>query len=89
MEKQEHEVTLHAITKVDFNATCFDARERALLNFVRRTVVDVDVDDATWEGARAAFSEREIVELLLVSGFYRTMCTIMRTARLPIEPATS
>jgi alkylhydroperoxidase family enzyme len=59
-----------ALEQDDDEATCFDAREKAALRFTREVVVEVRASEASLAEARKHLSEREIVELILMCGFY-------------------
>lgn len=46
------------------NTKCFSPRETTLLRFVEAVIEGPEVQQALWEETRAAFSDREIVELI-------------------------
>ena len=74
-----------ALGKGDDSATCFDAREKAALRFTREVVVDVRASDAALSDARKHLSEREIVELILMAGFYTTLARLTETLGVETE----
>jgi alkylhydroperoxidase family enzyme len=41
---------------------------------------------ATWAALERAFSPAELVELILVSGFWRMMAGFLKTAKIPLDP---
>jgi alkylhydroperoxidase family enzyme len=59
-----------ALADGDDEARCFDAREKAALRFTREVVIDVGASEATVAEARKHLCEREMVELILMAGFY-------------------
>src|SRR5690349_21562267 len=59
-----------ALEKGDDQAACFDAREKAALRFTREVVVDVAASQAALSSVREHLSDREVVELILMAGFY-------------------
>ena len=67
--------------------TGFDAADRTVLRFAREALVLADVSDEAWDAAAALHTPRALTELLVIVGFYRLMCTVMRSARLPTDPA--
>ena len=67
-------------------ATCFDAREQASLRFTREVVVDVGASPATLAEIRKHLSEREVVELILMSGFYITLARLTETLGVENDP---
>lgn len=62
----------------------FTAREQLALAFVDEVIQTPQLSDALFERMRRLFSSREIVELLLVVGWYWTVGRLMTT--LDIEP---
>jgi alkylhydroperoxidase family enzyme len=79
------EAQIAALAKGDDGAACFDAREKAALRFTREVVVDVRASDAALSGAREHLSEREIVELILMAGFYTTLARLTETLGVETE----
>lgn len=65
---------------------CWPAAERALLAVADQLLDRCDVDDATWAAARGHLSEEALLEVLLLVGFYRTVSSLTRALRLPLEP---
>jgi|SRR5689334_5743523 alkylhydroperoxidase family enzyme len=60
-------------------ADCFNAGEKAALRFTREVVVDGRGSLDTVNAARQHLSEREIVELILMSGFYCMLARLTET----------
>jgi alkylhydroperoxidase family enzyme len=75
-----------ALDKEDDQAACFDAREKAALRFTREVVVDVRASPATLAEARKHLSERVIVELILMAGFYTTLARLTETLGVETDP---
>ena len=77
---------LHAVKLVgDDGAACFDAREKSALRFTREVVVDVRASDAALADVRKHLSNREIVELILMTGFYTTLARLTETLGVETE----
>jgi len=74
-----------ALGKGDDGAACFDAREKSALRFTREVVVDVRASDATLADVRKHLSNREIVELILMAGFYTTLARLTETLGVETE----
>ena len=74
-----------ALGKGDDDAACFDAREKSALRFTREVVVDVRASDATLADVRKHLSNREIVELILMAGFYTTLARLTETLGVETE----
>ncbi len=64
----------------------FSARERAALAFVDASTRQVEVSDAVFEELRRHFSERQIVELTVLTGAYNMHTRMCRA--LHIDPQT-
>ena len=45
-----------------------------------------EVTPVTWAALERAFSPAELVELILVSGFWRMMAGFLKTAKIPLDP---
>jgi alkylhydroperoxidase family enzyme len=70
-----------AIKRGDFDARVFDERDRAVLNFAAAVVTRPQVDEEIFDAVRAHLTDREIVELLQVAGYYWTIsriCTVLQ-----------
>jgi alkylhydroperoxidase family enzyme len=67
-------------------AACFDARERAALGFTREVVVDGRTSEPTLAEARRHLSEREIVELIVLAGFYTMLARLTETLGVEADP---
>jgi len=67
-------------------AGCFSEAEKAALRFTREVVVDVGASEASLAEVRKHLSEREIVELILVAGFYIMLARLTETLDIPNDP---
>ena len=45
-----------------------------------------DVDDALWTDLQAAFADDQLVELVMLAGFYHSVSFTLRAFRVPLEP---
>lgn len=80
------EAQIAALGKGDDGAACFDAREKAALRFTREVVVDVRASEAALTDVRRHLSEREIVELILMAGFYIALARLTETLGVETDP---
>jgi alkylhydroperoxidase family enzyme len=65
---------------------CWDSeRERLLLRLVDELHETSDVSDELWERLRPEFSEAQLLDLLLLSGWYHAISFTARGARVPLE----
>ena len=74
-----------ALDKGDDGAACFNAREKAALRFTREVVVDVRASEAALGEARKHLSDREVVELILMSGFYIMLARLTESLGVETE----
>jgi alkylhydroperoxidase family enzyme len=65
----------------DYASPALSEHDRAIIQFAAEIVARPQVTDATFSSARKFLSEREVVELLHVCGYYWTfsrMCTVLQ-----------
>ncbi|MGI9520883.1 MAG: carboxymuconolactone decarboxylase family protein [Hyphomicrobiaceae bacterium] len=77
---------IDALESGDDTAACFNEREKSCLKLTREVVVNVQAGEATVEAARAHISEREIVELILMIGYYIMLARITETLGVEEDP---
>ena len=75
-----------ALEDDDDAAACFDEREKAALQLTREVVLDVRASEETLAQARRHLPDREIVELILMAGFYITLARLTETLGVETEP---
>ncbi|MEV0351219.1 carboxymuconolactone decarboxylase family protein [Nonomuraea sp. NPDC050680] len=71
-----------------FDNEVFDDAERALLAFGKQVIEAVRVEESVFTEVRRHFSEREIVEAILVIGFYMTMARLTEVTETDLDPAS-
>lgn len=76
-----------ALRKNDGADFCFSASERAALRFTREVVMDVRASEATLAAARTHFSDREIVELIVLAGFYTMLARLTESLDVETDPS--
>jgi alkylhydroperoxidase family enzyme len=74
-----------ALGRGDDGANCFDAREKAALRFTREVVLDVRASEAALAEARKHLSDREVVELILMAGFYVMLARLTESLGVETE----
>jgi alkylhydroperoxidase family enzyme len=67
-------------------SACFDEAQKAALWLTREVVANVRASETTVAAARQHLSEREIVELILVAGFYIMLARLTETLDIPNDP---
>lgn len=70
----------------DDMAACFSAVERAALRFTRELVKDGKGSPAALAEVRLHLSEREVVELILMTGFYVMLARLTETLGVENDP---
>merc|ERR1719160_2080201 len=65
----------------------WDDGDRALVSFVDELLHTVTVSDETFDKTARHFSNREIVELTMIPGFYRMLAGYVNVMRIPHEEA--
>lgn len=64
----------------------FDDRQKLAIRVTDEVIANVRMAEATFEAAKAAFSHRELVELLLTIGFYAMIAGLLENLQVEIEP---
>jgi alkylhydroperoxidase family enzyme len=59
--------------------------DRILLRFVDELYELDDVTDETWEALRGHYGSAELVELLVLAGYYRMVAAFLRAMRVQLE----
>jgi len=79
------EAQVAALARGDDAAPCFDACEKAALRFTREVVVDVKASQAALDEVRRHLSDREVVELILMAGFYIMLARLTESLGVETE----
>ena len=64
----------------------WDGRDRLLVQLVDVLHERADVPDALWDALATEWSEAQLLELLVLAGFYHVICYVANAARVPLEP---
>lgn len=67
------------------DARGWSERERVLLRAIDALNRTQDIDDATWRAMRAQLSEKECLEVLMLSGLYESLATTLLTLRVQVD----
>lgn len=70
-------------------AACWSLAERALLTVVEALHARATLTDAEFAALRAYYDEDQVLEVLLLCGFYRTVAYVANGLDLPLEPAAA
>jgi alkylhydroperoxidase family enzyme len=71
------------------DAACWSEEDAALIGLADALHERASLDAAEWAGLRARFSEAQILEALMVCGFYRTVSYLANGLDLPLEPGAA
>lgn len=61
-------------------------KDRAILRLAEELHQTCNVGDEAWEIVRKHFSDKEIIEMLMMAGFYREIAYLYNTMRVPLMP---
>jgi len=74
-----------ALERDDPGASCFDERDRVVLQLVDELLVGPRASDATLAATRRYFSDREVCEAVLTVGFYMMVARFLETTGVDLE----
>ena len=69
----------------DHEDPIWSAREALLIRLADTLATSTHLDDGLWQSLRTEFSEEALLELLLLTGFYRTVSTLTNSLELGLE----
>ncbi|TXL70721.1 carboxymuconolactone decarboxylase family protein [Vineibacter terrae] len=75
----------HATVHGDADAACWSDDERAAIRLADALHDGAAIPDDVWAALRAHFSDAQILELIALCGFYRTVSYFCTGLRLPLE----
>lgn len=76
-----------ALERDDLAAACFDDAQRAGLRLVTEVARDVRASDATFAAAAAHFDGRQLVELIITTGYYRMLAGMLESCAVDWDEA--
>jgi AhpD family alkylhydroperoxidase len=63
----------------------WDDRDRCLIGFVDESMTHLEVTDSTWDLVARSHSEEQMMELVILIGFYQMLAVFLKTTRVPSE----
>lgn len=72
--------------KLESLADLFTPREKTLLLFIEAVIDGPEVADELWAKAKTEFSDREVVEMITLQGFYYTFSRLTTVLNVELEP---
>ncbi|MBV9836046.1 MAG: carboxymuconolactone decarboxylase family protein [Alphaproteobacteria bacterium] len=79
------EAQIQALATDGADAAVWSEEERLLIRAVDALHDTIDIPDALWSALAATFSHEQILEVVALCGFYRTVAYFCRALRLPTE----
>ncbi len=79
------EAQIQALATDSADAAVWSEEERLLIRAVDALHDTIDIPDALWSALAAKFSREQILEVIALCGFYRTVAYYCRALRLPTE----
>lgn len=76
---------IEATARLSTDDPCWSETDRLLLQLVDEFEESVDVSDALWSKLVSRWTQAQVLELLLVTGFYRYVSFTARATRTPLE----
>jgi alkylhydroperoxidase family enzyme len=67
-------------------APCWTERERLIVRLVDQLHEAATVDDGLWAELARAFHDEQLIELIMLTGFYHMVSFVANAMRLPPEP---
>lgn len=68
------------------SAASWDERERAILRAMEDLHFDSMICDETWSMLEKLFNDRQLIELIVLAGQYKTVAYLQNSLRLPLTP---
>ncbi len=76
---------LTAIKAGDPSSPVLDEQQSAVLAFVNEVVLNVRPSDEALAGVRAFLSDSEVIDLVMVTGNYMTVCRFLETTGIEVD----
>jgi alkylhydroperoxidase family enzyme len=64
----------------------FDEDDLVLVTAVDELHDTATLSDQTWSSLRSRYDDAQLIELILLIGWYRTLSTLINATQLPLEP---
>lgn len=67
------------------DADCWNAREKLIVRLVDQLHDTSTVDDDLWMTLKTAFSDEQLLEMIVLAGLYHMVSFVVNATRLPLE----
>jgi 4-carboxymuconolactone decarboxylase len=74
-----------AIADANADLAPLTGRDRLLVRLVDELHETADLCDASWSAASAVWTQPQLIELVLLAGWYRAISSLCNAARVPLE----
>ena len=74
---------------VPFDAAGWDEQDATLIETVDALHERASIPDATFVRLRRVYEDEQILEIIMLAGFYRTVAYLANGLAMPLEPAAS
>lgn len=77
---------IEATVAMGADAPCWNARERLIVRLVDQLHDTATIDDELWAELAHEFRDEQLMELIMLAGFYHMVSFVVNATRLPSEP---
>ena len=80
---------VRATAKGDADAEVWDRRDALIVRLADVLHETATIDDGLWRELKAEFTDAQLLELIVLAGFYHTVSFLTNALRLPLEPGAA
>ena len=77
---------IRATCAKEIDQACWSAREVLILRLADQLHDTSTIDDDLWRSLSAEFSDEQLMEMIMLAGFYHMVSFVVNATRLPTEP---
>jgi len=78
---------VQASARGDASAACWKPDEALIVRLADALHASSDVDDALWVDLKRVFADEQLIELVMLAGFYHAVSFTLNAFRVPLEPS--
>ena len=78
---------VQASARGDASAPCWKPDEALIVRLADALHASSDVDDALWVDLKRVFADEQLIELVMLAGFYHAVSFTLNAFRVPLEPS--
>jgi alkylhydroperoxidase family enzyme len=80
---------IHATVKGGADERVWDRRDALILRLADALHESATIEDELWSELKAEFTDAQLLELIVLAGFYHTVSFLTNALRLPLEPGAA